>query len=125
VRSCTSRSSFHSRSRERGQRSVPSRASRTSPGRDREARQASAESWPGDCRPARGQAVLTKIATSTSAPWTFARVSASSRSRWHHFLSQLTRQELQILGDIWHRLLTQHTRDMPLQRTTVHQAVRS
>jgi DNA-binding MarR family transcriptional regulator len=40
-----------------------------------------------------------------------------------HFLSQLTPQELQILGDIWQRLLTQQAPDMPLQRITERQAV--
>jgi DNA-binding MarR family transcriptional regulator len=42
-----------------------------------------------------------------------------------HFLSQLTPQELHILGDIWQRLLTQHRPDLPLQRITEHQAVQS
>jgi DNA-binding MarR family transcriptional regulator len=42
-----------------------------------------------------------------------------------HFLSQITPQELQTLGDIWQRLLTQHSPDMPPQRITEHQAVRS
>jgi DNA-binding MarR family transcriptional regulator len=42
-----------------------------------------------------------------------------------HFLSRITPQELQILGDIWQRLLTQHAPDLPLQRITEHQAVQN
>jgi DNA-binding MarR family transcriptional regulator len=42
-----------------------------------------------------------------------------------HFLSQLTPQELRILGNIWQRLLTQHAPDVPLHRITEHQAVQS
>jgi len=58
-----------------------------------------------------------------------ARLRKATRSHLagvrEHFLSQLTPQELQILGDIWRRLLTQHAPDMPLQGITEHQAVQS
>jgi DNA-binding MarR family transcriptional regulator len=58
-----------------------------------------------------------------------ARLRKATRSHLtgirRHFLSQLTPEELQILGDIWQRLLTQHAPDMPLQRITERQAVQS
>jgi DNA-binding MarR family transcriptional regulator len=58
-----------------------------------------------------------------------ARLRKATRSHLtgirQHFLSQLTPQELQILGDIWQRLLTSHAPDMPLQRMTEQQAVES
>jgi DNA-binding MarR family transcriptional regulator len=58
-----------------------------------------------------------------------ARLRKATRSHLtgirQHFLSQLTPQELQILDDIWQRLLTQHASDVPLQRVTEHQAARS
>ena len=58
-----------------------------------------------------------------------ARLRKATRSHLtgirQHFLSQLTPQELQILGDIWQRLLTQHAPDMPLQHITENQAVQS
>jgi DNA-binding MarR family transcriptional regulator len=58
-----------------------------------------------------------------------ARLRKATRSHLtgirQHFLSQLTPQELQILGEIWQRLLTQPAPDMPLQRITEHQTVQS
>jgi DNA-binding MarR family transcriptional regulator len=58
-----------------------------------------------------------------------ARLRKATRSHLpgirQHFLTQLAPRELQILGDIWQRLLTQHAPDMPLQRITQHQAVQS
>jgi DNA-binding MarR family transcriptional regulator len=58
-----------------------------------------------------------------------ARLRRATRSHLtgirQHFLGQLTPQELQILGDIWQRLLTQHAPDMPLKRITEHQTVQS
>jgi DNA-binding MarR family transcriptional regulator len=58
-----------------------------------------------------------------------ARLRKATRSHLtgirQHFLSQITPQELQILGTIWQRLLTQHAPDVPLQRITEHQAIQS
>jgi DNA-binding MarR family transcriptional regulator len=58
-----------------------------------------------------------------------ARLRKATRSHLtgirQHFLSQITPQELQILGNIWQRLLTQHAPDAPLQPTTEQQAVQS
>jgi DNA-binding MarR family transcriptional regulator len=58
-----------------------------------------------------------------------ARLRKATRSHLtgirQHFLSQITPQELQILGDVCQRLLPKHARDMPLQRITEHQAIQS
>jgi DNA-binding MarR family transcriptional regulator len=58
-----------------------------------------------------------------------ARLRKATRSHLNgirqHFLSQITPDELQILSDIWQRLLAQHAPDVPLQRITEHQAVQS
>jgi DNA-binding MarR family transcriptional regulator len=55
-----------------------------------------------------------------------ARLRKATRSHLtgirQHFLSQITPEELQMLGNIWQRLLTQHAPDLPPQRTTDHQA---
>ena len=58
-----------------------------------------------------------------------ARLRKATRSHLtgirQHFLSQLTAQELQILGDIWQRLLTQRAPDTPLQHIAPDQTVES
>jgi DNA-binding MarR family transcriptional regulator len=58
-----------------------------------------------------------------------ARLRKATRSHLtgirQHFLSQITPQELQILGKIWQRLLTQHAPDVPLPRITEHPAIQS
>jgi DNA-binding MarR family transcriptional regulator len=58
-----------------------------------------------------------------------ARLRKATRSHLtgirQHFLSQITPQELQILGDIWQRILTQHAQDVPSQPITEHQVVES
>jgi DNA-binding MarR family transcriptional regulator len=58
-----------------------------------------------------------------------ARLRKATRSHLagirQHFLNQITPHELEILGNVWQRLLTQHTPDTPLQRVTEPQAVQS
>jgi DNA-binding MarR family transcriptional regulator len=58
-----------------------------------------------------------------------ARLRKATRSHLagirQHFLSKITPEELQILGNIWRRLLTQHAPDLPQQHITEHPSVQS